>query len=213
MIPFHHRHSAHRTFLMSCEVAASVRVRIAASSHRRYAMGSNFCPASRQTERGLSVERALRWCSLRVVFHTYSSLPMISFVPVRRSVSALARATAAVVLALGCQGDLATDPIGQPRLTPTEALPALTGGVGTEIFPTAPAGEEQPSGDARGLNASGQVTGGAFNLPLSASDGADAYRWTPGGSAVRIIGVLRLARRQRHQRRRYRRRSHPDRRE
>ena len=92
------------------------------------------------------------------------------------------------ILALACRGDSATDPLTSGRLAPSEPLLELTGGVGTQIFPTVAPGDRQPRGDARGLNASGQVTGGAFGLPGDQNGSSEPYRWTPGGSAVRITG-------------------------
>jgi probable HAF family extracellular repeat protein len=105
----------------------------------------------------------------------------------RRTPLRLAAALTAV-LSLACQGDAPTDPSAGGRPAPSEPLLELTGAVGTPIFPTVTPGERQPRGDARGLNASGQVTGGAFGLPLDQSGSSEPYRWTPGGTAVRITG-------------------------
>jgi len=63
----------------------------------------------------------------------------------------------------------------------------LTGGVGTPIFPIATPGEPQGRGDARGLNASGQVTGAEFGL-VSADDTHKPYRFTPGAGVVKLTG-------------------------
>src|SRR5688500_7629798 len=92
----------------------------------------------------------------------------------------------AVAVAVACRGDSLVQP--GDRLAPTDPLFALTGAAGTQIFPTVPPGETQPRGDARGLNASGQVTGGAFRLPGDQNGSSEPYRWTPGGTAVRITG-------------------------
>ena len=94
----------------------------------------------------------------------------------------------AVILVLACRGDSPTGPMTDGPHTPGEPLLELTGGVGTPIFPTVPPGETQPRGDARGLNATGQVTGGAFRLPGDQNGSSEPYRWTPGGTAVRITG-------------------------
>ena len=92
-------------------------------------------------------------------------------------------AIAALAL-VGCQPDSTTAPT---RLAPTEPDLVLTGGVGTPILPIVPPGERQPVGDARGLNASGQVTGAVFGL-LVGDDTYKPYRWTPSTGAVRISG-------------------------
>jgi len=93
-----------------------------------------------------------------------------------------------LVIIAACGGDSLTTPAAG-RLTPTPPDLTLTGGVGTQIFPTVPLGESQTVGDARGLNALGQVTGGAFFPPAVNQNGdADPYRWNPGGTAVRITG-------------------------
>jgi probable HAF family extracellular repeat protein len=96
-------------------------------------------------------------------------------------------AALAVLLALACR-DSPTGPVAGGRPVPGEPLLALTGSAGAPIFPTVTPGETQPSGDARGLNASGQVTGGAFRLPGDQNFTSEPYRWTPGGTAVRITG-------------------------
>ncbi|MFL5619098.1 MAG: PKD domain-containing protein [Gemmatimonadaceae bacterium] len=95
------------------------------------------------------------------------------------------RATTALtfVLFAACRGDTLTDP-GAARIAPTQPDLALTGGVGTPIFPTAPLGEPQAKGVAIGLNASGQVTGGAIGI--GGVDGNKPYRWTPGVGYVTL---------------------------
>ena len=100
------------------------------------------------------------------------------------------RVTTALVLlaAVACRSDSLLDPAGQSRPSPSEPALELTGGVGTQIFPTVAPGESQPRGDARGLNATGQVTGGAYRLPGDQNGSSEPYRWTPGGTAVRITG-------------------------
>ncbi|HKH93543.1 MAG TPA: PKD domain-containing protein [Gemmatimonadaceae bacterium] len=98
------------------------------------------------------------------------------------------RATAALALILfaACGGDALTDPVSS-GLSPTPPDLMLTGGAGTPIFPTVPAGESQPLGFAIGLNASAQVTGGVFGLaPNPGAPGNEPFRWTPGGELVRL---------------------------
>jgi probable HAF family extracellular repeat protein len=90
----------------------------------------------------------------------------------------------AALALVACQRDAPTEPT---RLTPTRPELALTGGVGTPIFPLSFDGEPQPLGFAIGLNGIGQVTGGAIGLPGSpASDGNKPFRWTPGSGAERL---------------------------
>ena len=103
--------------------------------------------------------------------------------------SSIVRGTTALTLLFfaACRGDLPTDP-GAGQLAPSEPQLELTGGVGAPIFPTVPPGERQPRGDARGLNSSGQVTGGGRDLQGSFSQTFEPYRWIPGGTAVRITG-------------------------
>ena len=109
--------------------------------------------------------------------------PASPFVPIARSATVLT-----LLFIAACGGDSLTRPT-TGTLVPTQPDLTLTGGVGTQIFPTVPLGESQTVGDARGLNASGQVTGGAFFPPsINQSGDADPYRWTSGGSAVRITG-------------------------
>jgi probable HAF family extracellular repeat protein len=73
------------------------------------------------------------------------------------------------------------------RLAPKAPDLTLTGGAGTEIFPTVAPGETQPRGDARGLNSMGQVTGAEFGLVSSDQD-YKPYRWSPGVGAVKLTG-------------------------
>ncbi|MFL5619097.1 MAG: PKD domain-containing protein [Gemmatimonadaceae bacterium] len=90
-----------------------------------------------------------------------------------------------LALLAACGVESPTDPTGR-SLTPTGARRTLTGATSTEILPELVPGFK-PRGDARGLNASGQVTGTEFGLaPLS--DDFKPYRWTPGSEAVRLIG-------------------------
>ena len=100
--------------------------------------------------------------------------------------SFVAAAALAPLLFFSACRDMPTAPVTGP-LAPTSADLTLTGGVGTQIFASVTPGEPQATGDARGLNALGQVTGGAFDLGGFSQD-ADPYRWTPGGDAVKITG-------------------------
>ena len=79
-----------------------------------------------------------------------------------------------------------TEVIPGTRAVPPDIARTLTGAVGTPIFPTAPPGERQTIGDARGLNSAGQVTGAERGL--TAADEFRAYRFTPGGGIVMIVG-------------------------
>jgi probable HAF family extracellular repeat protein len=90
-----------------------------------------------------------------------------------------------LVLLTACGVDSLTNPIGS-TLVPTVARRTLTGATSTPILP-----EPEPGmtmrGDARGLNASGQVTGTELGL-APRSDDFKPYRWTPGSGAVKLIG-------------------------
>ncbi|MEO6525937.1 MAG: PKD domain-containing protein [Gemmatimonadaceae bacterium] len=100
--------------------------------------------------------------------------------------SLLARSTSALVLALvvACRSDDVLRPTGP--LAPTEPLLTLTGGVGTPIFPELSSPLPlRPRGYAIGLNNSGQVTGGVYNL-YTISEYDQPFRWTPGGALVKI---------------------------
>ena len=105
--------------------------------------------------------------------HSWRALPLA-----RR----LALATTALAL-IACQPDALTNPT---RLAPTAPDLVLTGGVGTPIFPTAIPGEPQAKGFAIGLNAAGQVTGGAHDLFDSGDEGNKPFRFTPGGPLVKL---------------------------
>ena len=87
---------------------------------------------------------------------------------------------AALALLAACRGDTLTTPTG--HLTPTSPDLTLTGGVGTQIFPTVTLGEFQPTGTAIGLNNAGQVTGAGL-LEFS-QDGTKAFRWTQATGLV-----------------------------
>jgi len=76
-----------------------------------------------------------------------------------------------------------------PRLVPTAAMRTLTGGSGTAIFP--PFDQNlvyNPSGDARALNNSGQVTGSARDVAPTYDD-YKPYRWSAGSAVVQITGT------------------------
>ena len=90
----------------------------------------------------------------------------------------------ALVLTAACGVDSLTDP-SVSHLAPSGAARALTGGASTPILPTIP--ELQPVGDARGLNASGQVTGAVIGLEGGFLD-FEPYRWSPGTGPVVLSG-------------------------
>jgi len=92
----------------------------------------------------------------------------------------------ALTLFTACRADAPTNPIGRPAV-PADPKPILTGAVGTPIFPLVPPGDQQPAGDARGLNALGQVTGAEFGL-LPIDDTYKPYRWTLQSGAVKLVG-------------------------
>ena len=101
--------------------------------------------------------------------------------PVVRGASALA-----LVLLAACSVDAPTAPSGG-ELAPTVAQRTLTGAVSTPIFPTRPGGEIQVVGDARGLNASGQITGAEFGF-ITLDQDFKPYRWSPGTGLVKLTG-------------------------
>ncbi|HEU4720086.1 MAG TPA: PKD domain-containing protein [Gemmatimonadaceae bacterium] len=94
--------------------------------------------------------------------------------------------TVALALLAACGTDSLTDPTGR-MLAPSSAVRALTGATSTPIFPIVPPGETQPTGDARGLNASGQVTGAVKDLPTVTLD-FKPYRYTPGSGVAPLAG-------------------------
>ncbi|HEX7981036.1 MAG TPA: PKD domain-containing protein [Gemmatimonadaceae bacterium] len=81
-----------------------------------------------------------------------------------------------------CRGDVLTDPRG-PSPTPPDLT--LTGGVGTQIFPTVPVGETQTVGVAVGLNNAAQVTGSAV---FPGVDDYKPFRWSAATGAERLTG-------------------------
>jgi probable HAF family extracellular repeat protein len=91
--------------------------------------------------------------------------------------------TMALALFAACRGDLTAPQSGQP--TPRDPDLVLTGGVGTQIFPTVPVGETQAMGVAVGLNGVGQVTGSDFDLQAG---NFRPYRWSSTTGAVRLAG-------------------------
>jgi probable HAF family extracellular repeat protein len=100
--------------------------------------------------------------------------------PVARGASALL-----LVVLAACGVEAPTDPTGQSS-APTGALRTLTGATSTPIFPTAASGDRQVRGDARGLNASGQITGAEFGLTTIGD--FKPYRWTPGSGVELLVG-------------------------
>jgi probable HAF family extracellular repeat protein len=83
-----------------------------------------------------------------------------------------AAAIALVAVAACSRSELPTDP---RTLAPTSPSHLLVGASTTDIFPTAAPGDPQIVGDARGLNASGQVTGAVYTY--TAND-FQPYRWS-----------------------------------
>jgi probable HAF family extracellular repeat protein len=59
--------------------------------------------------------------------------------------------------------------------------------VSTPIFPTRPGGETQVVGDARGLNASGQITGAEFGF-ITMDQDFKPYRWSADAGLVKLTG-------------------------
>jgi len=88
-----------------------------------------------------------------------------------------------LTLLSACRSDVLTAPRG-PAVTPPDLT--LTGGVGTQIFPTVPLSEFQPNGVAIGLNNAGQVTGSGRTL--SSQDDFKAFRWSPATGAQSLTG-------------------------
>jgi probable HAF family extracellular repeat protein len=101
------------------------------------------------------------------------------------SVAARGPITLALVLLAACGVDAPTGP-ADSRLAPTGSLRTLTGATSTPVFPIASPGDPQARGDARGLNASGQVTGAEYGLTLI--DDFKPYRFTPGSGVVMLTG-------------------------
>lgn len=91
-----------------------------------------------------------------------------------------------VVLLSACGIESPTAPTGG-ELAPGGAVHALTGAMSTPIFPTRPAGEIQVVGDARGLNASGQITGAEFGF-ITMDQDFKPYRWTSESGLVKLTG-------------------------
>jgi probable HAF family extracellular repeat protein len=104
--------------------------------------------------------------------------------PIRRRRHAAAfGGIAALALFAACSSDTLTNP---GHLAPTSPDATLTGGVGTEIFPTVPLGEFQPTGVAIGLNNAGQVTGSA--RLTATQDDFKAFRWSAPNGAQLLTG-------------------------
>ena len=103
----------------------------------------------------------------------------------------VARGVSALLLALltACGAEMPTDPTG-PTPAGAGALVTLTGATSTPILPAAIPGEPQARGDARGLNASGQVTGA--ELGMTPSDDFRPYRWTASGATM-LVGCCGTA--------------------
>ena len=90
-----------------------------------------------------------------------------------------------LVFVTACAADLPTDPTGATPAR-SDAIHALTGATSTPIFPTAGPDEIQIRGDARGLNASGQITGAEFDLEIV--NDFKPFRWTSGTGASMLVG-------------------------
>ena len=101
----------------------------------------------------------------------------------RPSIAPALGGLAFLALLSACRGDVLTAPRG-PGITPPDLT--LTGGVGTQIFPTVTPGEFQPNGVAIGLNNAGQVTGSGRTL--SSQDDYKAYRWSAATGAQVLTG-------------------------
>jgi probable HAF family extracellular repeat protein len=89
-------------------------------------------------------------------------------------------------LCAACGSDSATGPSSDSVLAPVVAERTLTGATSVEVLREVAPGVPVRA-DARGLNASGQVTGAQFGLnPFS--DDFTAYRSAPGSAAVALDG-------------------------
>jgi len=99
----------------------------------------------------------------------------------------LARSPLLLLLALGaaCSSDAATSPM-ESTLTPAVAVRALTGATSVEVLTEVTPGLPIRA-DARGLNASGQVTGSQLGLTQRSGD-FTPYRSTPGSAAAALSG-------------------------
>ena len=95
-------------------------------------------------------------------------------------------ASALLALQAACGIQSPTDPAG-PTSARTGDAPALTGATATAVFPKEPPTSVQARGDARGLNASGRMTGAVHGLVDDISD-VRPYRWASASGAVMIAG-------------------------
>src|SRR4051812_46139946 len=103
--------------------------------------------------------------------------------PIRRRFAPAVTGVVALALFAACSSDTLTNP---GRLAPTAPDATLTGGAGTQLFPTAPLGEYQPNGVAIGLNNAGQVTGSA--RLTQGQDDYKAFRWSVSTGAQLLTG-------------------------
>ena len=87
---------------------------------------------------------------------------------------------------VACGADSATAPADDALLAPPVAVRTLTGATSVEVLPEGDTGLPVRS-DARGLNASGQVTGAQFGLTPFAED-FRPYRSTPGAVGTELAG-------------------------
>jgi len=85
-----------------------------------------------------------------------------------------------------CGADSATAPADDALVAPTVAVRTLTGATSVEVLPEGDTGLPVRS-DARGLNASGQVTGAQFGLTPFTED-FKPYRSTPGSVGAELAG-------------------------
>jgi probable HAF family extracellular repeat protein len=92
---------------------------------------------------------------------------------------------ALALLFAACRGEVLTDP-ASGGLRPTAPDLTLTGGAGTQIFPTVSPGDAQPIGIAVGLNDAGQVTGSETLITVSGD--FFPFRWSTATGAVPISG-------------------------
>ena len=91
-----------------------------------------------------------------------------------------------LALLTACGIDGATNPTDNPLAPATVAVRSLTGVTSVEVLPDVSPGFSIRS-DARGLNASGQVTGAQFGL-TALNDDFSPYRSTPGAVAIPLTG-------------------------
>ena len=99
---------------------------------------------------------------------------------------AIARVALVLLAVQAACAEVPTDPAAPTSVLTGEAA-SLTGATSSPVFPKASPTSIQARGDARGLNASGQMTGAVYGL---ADDVADfrPFRWASASGAAMITG-------------------------